>query len=52
MTDARATFYFDFVSPYAYLAAERVSGPGALLLTLVWCRRPESNRHGFYPAGF
>jgi 2-hydroxychromene-2-carboxylate isomerase len=26
MTDMRATFYFDFNSPYSYLAAERISG--------------------------
>ncbi len=26
MTDKRATFYYDFSSPYSYLAAERVSG--------------------------
>lgn len=26
MTAARATFYYDFNSPYAYLAAERISG--------------------------
>src|SRR5262245_60273801 len=25
-TSARATFYYDFSSPYAYLAAERISG--------------------------
>ena len=26
MTDAKATFYYDFSSPYSYLAAERISG--------------------------
>jgi 2-hydroxychromene-2-carboxylate isomerase len=26
MAEARATFYYDLVSPYSYLAAERVSG--------------------------
>jgi 2-hydroxychromene-2-carboxylate isomerase len=26
MTDAKAVFYYDFSSPYSYLAAERISG--------------------------
>ena len=26
MTDAKATFYYDFSSPYSYLASERISG--------------------------
>ncbi len=26
MTDAKAVFYYDFNSPYSYLAAERISG--------------------------
>jgi 2-hydroxychromene-2-carboxylate isomerase len=37
LTPPRATFYFDFASPYAYLAAERVSG----LFTEAGLEQPE-----------
>jgi 2-hydroxychromene-2-carboxylate isomerase len=37
LTDPRATFYFDLGSPYAYLAAERVSG----LFTEAGLEQPE-----------